>query len=156
MAPGDLDFRLLLAILKRLGESRDEHDWVYTEYFVDLIAADQRSVQPQKNLLMLNRYLSFLEQKGYVSLPGPPRMFDMNRSVRMTSSGAVLVQPELAQIDDPNIFPHVIDSVERRVLSYPDTPQRAGFLLQLREAVAKNTPELVAKLLVEVLPKVLS
>jgi len=151
MAPGDKDFRLLLSIMKYLGEHRDIYpNYVDTGDLLDLIPVERRSIDVEENLALLTGYLTFLKERGYVSLGTP--VF-MKRAIWLTAAGEILVQPELAQIDNPNIMSQVLDAIEKKVLTYPDTETRAGFLFNLREAASKNAPDFFAKLLVEVLPK---
>jgi hypothetical protein len=154
MARGDKDFRLLLSIMKRLGESREEYDWLHTRDLVSLIPVERQKPDPKEDTVMLDGYLRFLEQKGYVEL-GTPMIADLNRTVRLTAAGEIFVQPELAQIDNPSILPQLIEAIERQVLTYPEV-ERDGFLFKLKDAIARNSPDLMAKLIVEVLPKLLT
>ncbi len=102
---------------------------------------------------MLDGYLKFLQERGYIGLGVP---LSMRRAIWLTAAGEILVQPELAQIDNPNILSEVIEAIEKKVLTYPDTEARAGFLFNLRESATKNAPEFFVKLLAEVLPKLLA
>ena len=157
MAPGDRDFRLLLAIMRYLGEKRDNYpDLVDTSDLIELIPAGRRSTAPRKDVLILDGYLMFLEQKGYVDL-GIPRLDDRNRWIRLTAAGEIFVQPELAQIDDPLILSQMVDAIEKQILTYPmDAEARDGFLFKFRDAMVRKAPEIAAKLLVEYLSKRLS
>jgi hypothetical protein len=154
MARGDKDFRLLLSIMKRLGESREEYAWLHTRELIGLIPVERQKPDPKEDTIMLDGYLRFLEQKGYVEL-GTPVAIDLNRTARLTAAGEIFVQPELAQIDNPSILPQLIEAIEKQVLTYPEEV-RDGFLFRFKDAIARNSPELGAKMLVEVLPKLLS
>ena len=152
MAAGDRDFRLLLAIMARLGESRGTYDWLHTRDLVDLIPANLRNADSGLDTVMLDGYLRFLEQKGYVEL-GRPTLQDRNRTIRLTADGETLVQPELAQIDDPQIFSRMIEAMEKEILTYPDEAVRHKYLEQFREAAVKHLPDVAVKLFVEILLK---
>ena len=156
MATGDRDFRLLLAIMKYLGENRDIHpNLVETSDLIELIPTERRNADRLKNMYMLDGYLRFLEQKGYVEL-GTPVLYDLKRWVRLTAAGEIFVQPELAQIDDPLILSQLVDAIEKQILTYPmDEGAREGFLFKFREAMARKAPDLAVKLLIEYLPKLL-
>jgi len=153
MATGDRDFRLLLAIMKYLGEKRDIYpDFVDTSDLVDLIPAERRNYDLRKNTVMLDGYLRFLEEKGYVKL-GTPILADMRRTIRLTAAGEIFVQPELAQIDDPLILSQMIEAMEKQILTYPDEGMREKYLFQFREAAAKKLPDVAVKLFVEIMGK---
>lgn len=152
MAPGDRDFRLLLAIMKYLGEKRDIHGWVETRDLVDLIPSERRNPDRQRDTIMLDGYLRFLEQTGYVEL-GRPVLEDLNRTIRLTAGGERFVQPELAQIDDPQMLSQMVEAMERQILTYQDEGAREKYLFQFREAAANKLPDVIVKLFVEIMWK---
>jgi hypothetical protein len=55
------------------------------------------------------------------------------------------------------MFPAVVQSIEQKiaVLTYPDE-EKEGMLFQLREAIAKRAPEVIAKVIVELSSKILT
>ena len=75
--------------------------------------------------------------------------------IRLTATGQHFVQPELAEFGQDPMLPRVVQSIEKEILTYPEQ-SRGAFLFKLRESIAQNSPELVAKLLVEVLPRMLN
>ena len=154
MASGSRDFRLLLAIMKYLGEKRDIHpNFVDTSDLIELVPAERRSADRRKDMFMLDGYLRFLEQKGYVEL-GTPTLADLNRWIRLTAAGEIFVQPELAHIDDPLILSQMVDAIEKQILTYPMNDEaREGFLFKFREAVARKAPDIAIKIFVELLSK---
>ena len=65
--------------------------------------------------------------------------------------GQKFVQPELAEFGQKAMLPQVLESIEKsvQVLTYPEE-EKSGMLFRLREAVAKQAPDLIAKALAEI------
>jgi hypothetical protein len=67
------------------------------------------------------------------------------------------VQPELAEFGRQPMLPQVVKSLEDQiqVLTYPQE-QKDGMLYALREAIAKQAPDGIAKAIAEVGAKILT
>ena len=98
--------------------------------------------------------MSFLEDSGYLEV-GSRLLGGGIDGIRLTATGQHFVQPELAEFGQDPMLPRVVQSIEKEILTYPEQ-SRGAFLFKLRESIAQNSPELVAKLLVEVLPRMLN
>lgn len=96
----------------------------------------------------LDRHVNFLEEERHLKTE-PSGVW---RSVRLTSKGQKFVQPELAEFGQQPMLPDVVKSLEKQILTYPEE-DNAGMLYRLREAVAKNAPDLFAKVIVEIISK---
>lgn len=157
---GDLSVDLLVKIMQRLRDSQSRlGTFTRTDDFADLVPAALdlgRGNRPEvlRNLYVDN-HLEFLGERGYVTL-GTPTL-DMVRVVQLTAAGRIFVQPELAEFGREPILPKVVDALEDRIqeLTYPQE-EKAGMLFNLRDAVAKQAPDVVAKVLVEVAARVLA
>jgi hypothetical protein len=153
MSSGDLNVQLLIRIMDLLGGLRADPTRVpKTTNLLDLLTGTL--AKDRKNdILFLHQHLLFLEGRGLVTLSG--RLCHVGIcDIRLTAQGAIFVQPELAEFGSRRIFPEVVEALERQILTYPEEP-RSRFLFEFRDAIAKNRAELIAKLLVEVLPKVI-
>jgi hypothetical protein len=147
MARGDLDFGLLLKVMKAVAESQDGGNPMFpitTSELMDLLPlATFESGDAALNYL--DRHIEFLVEDKYLKT-GPSGIF---RSLRLTNKGQKFVQPELAEFGHQPMLPQVVKSLERQILTYPEE-DKAGMLYRLREAVAANAPELFAKVIVEI------
>jgi hypothetical protein len=61
------------------------------------------------------------------------------------------VQPELADVGREPLLPQVVHSLEQSidVLTYPEEEKR-GMLFRLRDAISKQAPDVIAKVIAEV------
>jgi hypothetical protein len=144
----DLDSGLLLKIMARLGEFRGERPGyrLQTGELMDIV--------PQKvgtGLLValdhLDRHVDFLRDIGLLSV----RQAGVWRSLQLTAKGQMFVQPELAEFGHQALLPQVVKSLEDQiqVLTYPQE-EKDGMLYRLREAIAKQTPDIIAKVITEI------
>jgi len=140
--------------MKYLGEKRDIHpDLVDTYDLIELIPAERRNADRRRDTFMLDGYLKFLEQIGYVEL-GTHTLDDLNRWIRLTAAGEIFVQPELGQIEDPFILSQMVDAIEKQILTYPmEDGAREGFLFKFRDAMVRKAPDIAVNLLIEYLSK---
>jgi hypothetical protein len=148
MAQGDLDVGLLWKIMKTVGESRAERSSVFsitTGEVMDLVLPEIGDGVEALNYL--DRHVEFLRDERYLTT-GPAGIY---QSIRLTAKGQKFVQPELAEFGRASMLPAVVKSLEDQIeiLTYPPG-EKEGLLFNLREAVARNTPELIAKMLVEI------
>ncbi len=150
MAAGDRDFRVFLAILKYLGEKRDPFTYIQTQDLVELFPPERQAADARRNMRVMYSYVKFLEEIGYVKL-GTPTL-DANCTVALTALGEMFLQPELAQLQNPDLLSEMLEAVENQILTYPmDDADRNGFLFKFREALARKAPELAIQLLFEFL-----
>jgi hypothetical protein len=151
MARGDLDRSLLLKIMTRLGHLREEYTKNHNSFeLLDLLPADIK-VNQQTAFAYLKPYLKFLEECGYIRIGGSLLHFGIC-TLDLTASGQMFVQPDLAEFGKEPLLPAVVRSIEDRiqVLTYPSQEEKSGMLFSLREAVAKQTPDVIAKVLAEI------
>jgi hypothetical protein len=154
MAQGDLDIGLLLKIMKSVGESRDRGDPMFTistGHLMDLVPAEVGSGEAALN--HLDRHVDYLQGEGYLAT-SPAGIY---RWLRLTVKAQKFVQPELAEFGRQPMLPQVVKSLEDQiqVLTYPQE-QKDGMLYALREAIAKQAPDGIAKAIAEVGAKILT
>jgi hypothetical protein len=158
---GRLSLQVLTKIMSRLHELQENlGSIVRTDDLADLIPqsirlpASTRSEVTRRNIY-IDRHLQFLEQRGLVVLGQPT--YDLVRTVEFSVDGWVFVQPELADFGRAPILPEVVKALEDKIqtLTYPPE-EKAGMLFNLREAIAKQAPDIIAKVIVEISAKLLS
>jgi|ERR1700730_1634332 hypothetical protein len=148
--PVNLQTGLLLRIMEYLGEHRDVYpNWVTTPDLLPLVEELVGSEGAEKALCYLDRHSVFLMQLGY--LQTGTATLGARRALRLTAQGEMFVQPDLAEFGKEPLLPQVVKSIEGQILSYPED-KRDGFLFELRDAIARNRADFIAKLLVEGLP----
>lgn len=156
MAQGDLETGLLLRIMGRLGELRDQHpNSMTTPDFLDLVRERVDLHGEQKALWFVDRHLVFLHDRGYIGIG--TKALAGHRAVWLTAEGQMFVQPELAEFGQQPMLPQVVKSLEDKiqVLTYPQD-EKNGMLYRLREAVAKHAPEVIANVIVDLSNKILT
>jgi hypothetical protein len=154
MAQGDLDIGLLLKIMTRLGQTRGQHNPLFlphTGEFMDSVVSEERTGLPALN--HLDRHIDFLREEGLLTTSPA----GIHRALRLTAKGQKFVQPELAAFGSQPMLPQVVKSLEERidVLTYPQK-EKDRMLYSLREAISKQVPEIIAKVMVEIGAKILS
>jgi hypothetical protein len=147
MAKGDLDFGLLVNIMKAIGESRGGRSPIFpisTGELMDLVSPEVGTGPAA--LDHLDRHVDFLRDDHYLTTGAA----GICQSLRLTPKGQKFVQPELAEFGQPAMLPEMVKSVEQQIqiLTYP-AGEKEGLLFKLREAVARNAPDLIAKIIVE-------
>jgi hypothetical protein len=126
-----------------------------TSDLVDLVPERIERDGEQMARNFVNRHLVHLASRGYVTLGDST--VEGFRVVRLSAEGEMFVQPELAEFGGKPMLPQVVKSIEDeiQVLTYPQE-EKDGMLYRLREAVAKQTPDLIAKVIVEVSSRILT
>lgn len=145
-----MDRELLLKIMTRLGELRKDYTKNHNSFeLVDLLPEQVRGNQ-QNAFAYLKPYFKFLEECGYIKIGGSLAHFGIC-TLELTAKGQMFVQPELAEFGKEPLLPQVVESIEKsvQVLTYPEE-EKSGMLFRLREAVAKQAPDLIAKALAEI------
>jgi hypothetical protein len=63
----------------------------------------------------------------------------------------MFLQPELAEFVNASLLPDIIKAIEERIqtLTYPEE-EKTGLLYRVREAIAKQSGDLIVKILVEI------
>ena len=145
MAKGDLDFGLLVNIMTAIGESRAERAPSSTGQLMHLVPSEIGTGAAALN--HLDRHVDFLRDDNYLIIGGPAGLY---RLLRLTPKGQKFVQPELAEFGLPAMLPEVVKSAEQQIqiLTYP-AGEKEGLLFKLRDAIARNAPDLIAKIIVE-------
>jgi hypothetical protein len=149
MARGDLDISLLLEIMRRVGEFRDEYPKLLQTS--DLLDAVPNVLQQGRNgaLVYLEKHTIYLRDEGYfhhrASLPGTGFMV-----LQLTPKGERFVQPELAEFGREPMLPQIVNQIENRIeISQQSSEEKAGQKFKLREALANGAVDLIAKVIVE-------
>jgi hypothetical protein len=156
MAKGDLDSGLLYRIMERLGELRERQSSVWapvsTGDCMDLTRNDFASGAAALDHLL--RHVDFLRDIGLLKTPGHA---GIHTTLRLTAKGEMFLQPELAEFGQRPMLPQVVKSIEDQIqiLSYPQE-EKDGMLYRLRDAVSKQAPDLIAKVLAEISLKLLT
>jgi len=145
MAKGDLDYGLLVDIMKAIGESRAERAPSSTGELMHLVQSEVGTGAAALN--HLDRHVDFLRDDNYLIIGGPLGLY---RSLRLTPKGQKFVQPELSEFGRPAMLPEMVKSAEQQIqtLTYP-AGEKEGLLFKSRDAVAGNAPDLIAKIIVE-------
>jgi hypothetical protein len=153
MAQGDLDFGLLLKIMKAVGESRGGNPLfpIHTGEIMGLVSPEVGSGITAVNYLQ--RHVDYLQEDRYLTT-GPA---GIHRTLRLTVKGQNFVQPELAEFGRQPMLPQVFKSLEDQIqiLTYPQQ-EKDGMLYRLREAAATHAPDLIAKIMIEIGAKLLT
>lgn len=146
--PG-LDKSLLYKIMRRVGEI--ESDLPNLAQSVDFLDLTGKTLEQSelKDFLYIDRHLVFLEQCGFLSLGSST--LDGRRGVRLTHLGNMFIQPELSDFGNQTLLPDIISELEQRIqtLTYPEE-EKNGLLYKLREAIAKQSPDLIVKIMFEI------
>lgn len=153
MTQGDLDTSLLVKIMTRIGEFRGKRPGfpLETGEMLDLVPVQIGGGPAALN--HLDRHVDFLRDIRLLST-GQAGTY---RSLQLTANGQMFVQPELASFGNPDLWPDVLKALERniQVLTYPQET-KDGMLYKIREAVAKQAPDVIAKVITEVSAKILT
>jgi hypothetical protein len=148
----NLDLSLLYRILSRVGEFREEHpSLLQTVDLLDLVPDVAKEHGEQQALFYLERHVIHLQERGYLRsstarLPGSGL-----RVLQLSSQGEMFVQPELAEFGREPMLPQVMRSLEHniQVLTYSEAEKESMFY-RLREAMASQAPDVIAKVITEV------
>lgn len=148
--PANLDPNLLLKIMQYLGDHRDVYpNWVSTTDLLSLTSEMVKTEGGNCTLNYIDRHCVFLQSQGFLQA-GTPTM-SSHRVLRLTAEGDMFVQPDLAEFGAAPLLPQVVESLERsmQVLSYPEE-EKNRMLFRLREAIATQAPEVIAKVITEI------
>lgn len=146
--PG-LDKSLLYKVMRRVEEiESDSSNLADTTDFLEFIGKPLHEAK-LNDMSYIDKHLVFLEQCGYLKLSAPT--YQVKRCINLTALGRIFLQPELADFTNKSFLPDIIGALEEQIqtLNYP-VEERDGLLYRLRDAVAKNTPEVIAKIIIEV------
>lgn len=151
--PADLDTGLLLKIMKRLGDDRDSEHSMESRKLFDLIPELVERDGRENACKHLQRHLKFLTQCGLIYPKAIISGFCLEL-LSLTLKGTLFVQPELAGFESQSMWPEVIKTIEDKVqvLTYPQE-EKDGMLYRLRDAVSKQAPDVIAKVIAEVASK---
>lgn len=155
--PARLSLALLYRIMEELGQLRDRApQLIHADELGDLVEDTGEMANSDERLMYLKRHLDYLEEAGYLRI-GFRTLGGLYGNLKLTVQGQMFVQPELAQFGQQAMLPQVVDCIEDRiqVLTYPQE-EKDGMIYRLRDALAKQAPDMFVKLLVELLPKLIS
>lgn len=139
-----LDETLLLRIMHRISELSDRPSYLpSTTDLLDLVP----QLDEDEARFFLTRHLNFLAELGYLRL----NESYLDALISITATGQMFVQPELAGFGNSNLVPDLVKNLEQQIgqLTYPE-PEKSGLIFRLREAVAKQAPDIVVKVLFEI------
>ena len=158
MMNGDLDLGLLYKIMQKAGEVRGRESGFL--YVADVIGnprfKDDKSFywtdeghEWVREADTLKRYFDYLVEAGFLEEWLRPR--GTNMRYRVTLKGQQFVQPELVEFGNQPLLPQLVKSLEDRmnILPYPEE-EKKGMLFRLREAIAKQAPDVIAKVIAEI------
>jgi hypothetical protein len=148
MAQGDLDISLLHRIMICLGEMRDR-PLLFPATESDLVhLLEGASVEGMEALNYFQRHADYLKDIGLLKITQGNGIF---RVLKLTPTGQVYVQPELAEFGHISMLPAVVKSIESQIIvsSVPE-PKKEGMIHELRKAVADKAPDLIAKVVTEI------
>ena len=152
MATGDLDVSLLLRIMTTMAERRAFNP---QDVNSGLLAAMLFPDSDDQYLQHVERHLAFLVDAGYLAqVRAESKM--MYASFKLTVKGQTFVQPELLEFGSKPLLPMVVKSLEDKinVLTYPEA-EKSNMIYRLRDALAENAPDLIAKVIAEIGFKIL-
>jgi hypothetical protein len=148
--PANLDTSLLYKIMQYLGDHRDVYpNWVNNTELLSIVPELMKSDGQDRALFYVDRHCVFLQDQGFLKA-GTPTLAG-HRVLRLSTKGEMFVQPDLAEFGTAPLLPQVVESLEKsiQVLSYPEE-EKNGMLFHLREAVAKQAPDVIAKAVAEI------
>lgn len=156
---GNLNRMLLMGIMQRLHELQANiGSLVRTDDLTELIPVEVSFPSGSREGVLrnfyLDRHLEYLKERGYVTL-GTLTLAGV-RVVQLTALGWEFVQPELAEFGRSPLLPDVLKALEDKIqiLSYPQE-EKAGLLYRLRDAIAQQAPDVIAKVIVEISAKLM-
>jgi hypothetical protein len=150
MARGDMDTKLLLKIMQRVGEFREEYPrLLQTLDLVEMVPDVFQQKGHNGALCYLEKHAIYLRDEGYLhhraSLAGTGIMV-----LQLTPQGERFVQPELAEFGREPMLPQIVNQIENRIeISHQSSEEKAGQKFKLREALASGAVDLIAKVIVE-------
>jgi hypothetical protein len=158
MTNSDLEIGLLYKVMRIAGEVRGRDNGFL--YVADVIGNPRFTDDASffrtheghawlKESDNLKRYFDYLVEAGFLEEWLRPR--GTNMRYRLTLKGQHFVQPELGEFGEKPLLPQVVKSLEDRVerLAYPEEDKK-GMLFRLRDAIAKQAPDVVAKVITEI------
>jgi len=147
MSP-DLDMSLLYRMMRELVELRAHPNPASTQNFEGLVDKSRFERHDDWHRY-LSRHLDFLEQAGFIQIKA--RLDEDRAGIRLTLAGQTFVQPALAELGRQPLMPEVVKSIEEQIHALTQPQQEKETLLfKLRAAVAKQMPDLIVKLAVEI------
>jgi hypothetical protein len=148
---GNLNFGLLLKIMDQLAElSSDYGGLIMTDRFFALAPEEIRAMGDQKTSYYIDAHFQFLADRGYVEL-GQPTMMICVRSVKLTAEGQMFIQPELAEFGQPPMLTQVVNYLENTIeVSPKPNDEKAGMIVKLRDAIASQATDVIAKTIAEI------
>lgn len=153
LIPSSLDAALLVRILNRLGAARGSEHFTETRELFDLVPhlSDKKEA-----CRYLQRHTKFLRDCDLIHRGTPIPEYCIEY-ISLTSKGEMFIQPELANFSNQELWPEVMKALEDsvQVLSYPDE-EKQNMLFRLRDALAKQVPDVIAKVIVEIGSKIAS
>jgi hypothetical protein len=148
----NLDTSLLLKVMSALGEFHGNPTYpLETGALMHLVPTEIGSGSGR--LDHLDRHVDFLRDVGLLKA----RPAGIYRALELTAKGQMFLQPELAEFGQRAMLPQVVKSLEDKiqVLTYPQE-EKDRMLYRLREAIARQTPEVIAKVIAEIGAKILA
>jgi DNA-binding MarR family transcriptional regulator len=147
IAHGLLDLSLLYRIMKRVGDPQDFLSTFRTDSFFDLLSQEK---DLDKRRSYLARHLTYLEEREYIAQP-PSTVKTNPKRYQLTAKGHEFLQPELTEFGREPVLPRVVESLEKeiQILTYPKE-DKDKLIYKLRDAIAKETPDVIAKVIAEI------
>jgi hypothetical protein len=153
----NLNVSLLYRIMNELGRLRGSTGSVVsTGSFKALLGNPGETRRDENGRKQINRHLAFLEESGFVRIDAKLGEEDF-AGISLTLRGQTFVQPELAEFGKEPSLPAVVKSLEEQIeiLTYP-RDEKDGLLYRMREAIAKQAPDVIAKVIAEIGFKIMS
>jgi len=154
---GDLDVSLLYAIMARAGEMRGRRaEYGSIDELLDLVLSCDTAEDKREARRDLDRHLMHLRAREFIYYHPTAPEFGAS-TFRIRIKGELFVQPELGEFGKEPLLPQVVKSLEKsiHVLTYPEE-EKNGMLFRLRDAISKEAPEVIAKVITEVCFKIMS
>lgn len=148
---GDLDIALLYAIMARAGAMRGRKpEDIGIDELLDLVPPWEGDEEKRAARLCLDRHLRHLQAREFIYYHPTAAEYGAS-SFRIKIKGELFVQPALAEFGQEPLLPQVVKSLEEsvRVSTYPEE-EKSGMLFRLRDAIAKQAPDVIAKAITEV------
>jgi hypothetical protein len=112
--PASLQLSLLYKIMQRLGEAREQSvEWVSNTGLYDLLPGSAQPNGKQKALVILNRHLKHLSERGYVETGS--QTHEGFCAVWLTSHGEIFCSPNLPNSGRFPCFPQWSNPSNRRL-----------------------------------------
>jgi len=150
--PADLDISFLNRVFEKIRESPVDGDEATSWTFYGFVPANHKT-DDRRTRLYVRRHLEYLQDVGLLQLDARNAPGDY-LLVKLTADGRHFVQPELAEFY-AGVTGQFVSAVETQIdTSSLSDDEKHTLKYKLKEALATHAPDLVVRLIVEILSRI--